>query len=75
MACSQRPFCAVWEMKPLLAGGDVMKVVGMSKGGPALGVLNERLIEWQLEHPAGTVEEATQWLRVIGPEVLAANKR
>mmetsp|Transcript_36077 Transcript_36077/g.57988 ORF Transcript_36077/g.57988 Transcript_36077/m.57988 type:complete len:682 (+) Transcript_36077:217-2262(+) len=65
----------VWELKPLLNGQAVMRAVGMEKGGPALGKLNEQLVEWQLEHPAGTEEDATAFLRVVGPGVMAANQR
>jgi len=32
-------------------------------------------VEWQLEHPAGTEEDATAFLRVVGPGVMAANQR
>ena len=61
-----------WELKPLLNGQAVMKAVGMTKGGPALGKLNEMLVDWQLEHPEGTEEQATAYLRDVGPAVLAA---
>lgn len=58
----------VWELKPLLNGKEVMKAVGMTKGGPALGRLNEQLIDWQLDNPAATVEEAEAFLQRIGPD-------
>ena len=69
------PLVEVWELKPLLNGQAVMKAVGMTKGGPALGKLNERLVDWQLEHPEGTDEEAIAHLQHIGPEILASNQR
>jgi hypothetical protein len=65
----------VWELKPLLNGQAVMKAVGMTKGGPALGRLNEQLVDWQLEHPEGTEDEAAAYLQVIGPAIMEANRR
>lgn len=41
---------------------QVMALMGMEKGGPALGQLMERVVDWQLCHPKGTPEECKQFL-------------
>ena len=57
-----------WEMKPLLDGRAVMQTANV-KGGPVMKAFTERLIDWQLENPEGTVEEASAFVRDIADEV------
>lgn len=52
----------VWEMKPLLNGKELSSLLEL-KPGPVLGVVNERAIAWQLEHPAGSSEELLMYLK------------
>ena len=40
-----------------------MAAMGMEKGGPALGLLMDRVLDWQLCHPHGTAEECRQYLQ------------
>ena len=51
-----------WSIKPLLSGKEVMSSLGMSSGGPMLGVAMNRLMEWQLENPCASKEDCNQWL-------------
>jgi len=44
-------------MKPLLTGDELMKLFGR-KGGKWVGVLNKELIQWQLENPTATKDDA-----------------
>ena len=57
-----------WEMKPLLDGRAVMRTANV-KGGPVMKAFTERLIDWQLENPEGTVEQASAFVRDIADEV------
>lgn len=59
----------VWDMRPILDGGKVMKLTGAK--GPVMKVLTERLIDWQLEHPGGTEEEATAHLLSVSEKIIA----
>ena len=52
-----------WQWKPLLDGKQVMQTVGMKTGGPALGKLMDRVVNWQLGHPQGTKDECEVWLK------------
>jgi tRNA nucleotidyltransferase/poly(A) polymerase len=52
-----------WQWKPLLDGKRVMTVVGMTQGGPALGKLMDKVVDWQLGNPQGSKEECETWLK------------
>lgn len=45
-----------------LFASQVMSLMGMEKGGPALGQIMERVVDWQLCHPQGAPEECRQYL-------------
>lgn len=45
-----------------MKGGEVGAILN-AKGGPWTGVVLARVIEWQLEHPDGSKEECTVWLK------------
>lgn len=47
---------------PLPPRPQVMALMGMEKGGPALGQLMERVMDWQLCHPHGTADECREHL-------------
>jgi tRNA nucleotidyltransferase (CCA-adding enzyme) len=45
-------------------GSQVIAALEAKKAGPWLGqVLNNNLIEWQLEHPEGTLNDCIKWLK------------
>jgi len=52
-----------YELKPLLDGKAIMKLLGMTSGGPKLGQATAKVLDWQLAHPTGTVEECGEMLR------------
>ncbi len=52
----------VWDAKPLLAGGEVLKALALAKAGPALGAWMDALLTWQLARPGATKAEALAWL-------------
>lgn len=60
-----------WEWKPLLDGKAVMALVGMKYGGPALGQLMEKVLDWQLAHPGGSKEECEAWIKLHHAKVMA----
>ncbi len=39
-----------------------MALMKMEKGGPALGQLMERVVDWQLCHPGGSPDECRNYL-------------
>ncbi len=47
----------------LTLSAQVMAAMGMEKGGPALGLLMDQVLDWQLCHPHGTAEECRQYLQ------------
>ena len=61
-----------YELKPLLAGQEIMRLAGMSRGGPAMKVFNERLIDWQLENPESGADDARAYIESIREEVMHA---
>ncbi|KAI9059577.1 hypothetical protein FKP32DRAFT_1579611 [Trametes sanguinea] len=50
------------DAKPILDGREVVKLLGASPG-PWTGQVLARVVEWQLERPAGTKEECEAWLQ------------
>ncbi|KAF8213616.1 hypothetical protein K438DRAFT_2009773 [Mycena galopus ATCC 62051] len=53
----------VGEEKPLLNGNEVCQILGASRPGAWTGAVLARVMEWQLEHPTGTVDDCTAWLK------------
>ncbi|KAL3658164.1 hypothetical protein V7S43_016794 [Phytophthora oleae] len=47
---------AVWELKPLLNGNDLVKQLGV-KPGPKMKEMLDRILAWQLENPEKTRDE------------------
>lgn len=60
-----------WTWTPLLNGKQVMLALEKTSGGPWLGKMMNKVVDWQLLHPDSTVEECEEWLKAIAPEVLA----
>ncbi|KAK1428524.1 hypothetical protein QVD17_17359 [Tagetes erecta] len=52
----------VWEIKPLINGKDIMKLLELGKGGPVVSEWQRKLLQWQLAYPSGTVEECVDWM-------------
>ncbi|CAH1447660.1 unnamed protein product [Lactuca virosa] len=53
----------VWEMKALVNGKDIMRHLGVEKGGPAVGKWQRRLLQLQLANPScGSVKECLDWM-------------
>ncbi|KAK4440743.1 CCA tRNA nucleotidyltransferase, mitochondrial [Sesamum alatum] len=53
----------VWEMKPVVDGRGIMRVLQLDSGGPVVGEWQKKVVEWQLAHPSGSTEECTEWMR------------
>eukprot|EP00303_Exanthemachrysis_gayraliae_P001030 CAMPEP_0206003978 /NCGR_PEP_ID=MMETSP1464-20131121/3702_1 /ASSEMBLY_ACC=CAM_ASM_001124 /TAXON_ID=119497 /ORGANISM="Exanthemachrysis gayraliae, Strain RCC1523" /LENGTH=716 /DNA_ID=CAMNT_0053377375 /DNA_START=1 /DNA_END=2152 /DNA_ORIENTATION=+ len=49
-----------WQLSPLLCGKELM-ARGVPKGRP-VGQAMEALVDWQLEHPEASVEDARAWV-------------
>jgi hypothetical protein len=52
----------VWDVKPLLSGGEVLAALALAKAGPALGAWLDALLTWQLAHPEAAKADALAWL-------------
>ncbi|EFJ52690.1 hypothetical protein VOLCADRAFT_85925, partial [Volvox carteri f. nagariensis] len=52
-----------WSWKPLMDGKKVMSLLGWSKPGPELGRVMAAVVDWQLIHPAGTLQEAEEMVK------------
>jgi tRNA nucleotidyltransferase (CCA-adding enzyme) len=55
---------AYWflETDPFGQGNDICKLLDIKSGGPWLGAMLTRIIDWQLEHPGGTKSEVAAWI-------------
>ncbi len=51
----------VWRMRPLLNGQELMKLLGLSPG-PQVKHHLDKMVEWQLQHPQATKQDAIQWV-------------
>ncbi|KAI3777117.1 hypothetical protein L1987_46911 [Smallanthus sonchifolius] len=52
----------VWEIKPLINGNDIIRLLELQKGGPVVSEWQRKLVQWQLAYPSGTVEECIDWM-------------
>ncbi|GAB4861444.1 hypothetical protein Ancab_036646 [Ancistrocladus abbreviatus] len=52
----------VWEVKPLVNGKDIMNILHL-KPGPDVRNWTQKIIEWQLAHPAAGAEECLEWMK------------
>ncbi|KAI3799019.1 hypothetical protein L1987_34307 [Smallanthus sonchifolius] len=52
----------VWEVKPLINGRDIMKLLELKNGGPVVSEWQQKLIQWQLAYPCGNVQECIDWM-------------
>ncbi|KAJ0457702.1 putative CCA tRNA nucleotidyltransferase [Helianthus annuus] len=52
----------VWEIKPLINGKDIIRLLELGKGGPVVSEWQRKLLQWQLAYPSGSVEECIDWM-------------
>lgn len=52
----------VWQMKPLINGREMFKLLPRLKKGPMVGTIMQRQIEWMISNPNAGTDEAKQWL-------------
>eukprot|EP00897_Mesotaenium_endlicherianum_P000748 jgi/Mesen1/10674/ME000009S10466 len=52
-----------WEMKPLLDGKSLIKLLALKGGGPQIGHWMERAMAWQLANPRASKEACAEWLK------------
>ncbi|GJT36877.1 putative CCA tRNA nucleotidyltransferase 2 isoform X1 [Tanacetum coccineum] len=52
----------VWEVKPLINGKDIIRLLELGKGGPVVSEWQRKLLQWQLAYPSGSVEECIDWM-------------
>ncbi|DBA00293.1 TPA: hypothetical protein N0F65_001488 [Lagenidium giganteum] len=52
----------IWDMRPLLNGNDIIKVLGV-KPGPDVKATMEKVVQWQLGNPSRTREECLEHFR------------
>ena len=64
-----------WSWPPLMDGKAVMKVLGETSGGPWLGKVMDAVIDWQLAHPEGNIEQCEAWVRKVAPDVMQQQQR
>jgi len=54
-----------WQIKPLINGKELMSV--LNARGPIIGKAVGEMVNWQLAHPDGSVEECKAFLLKIKP--------
>ena len=42
-----------------------MSAVGMTKAGPMMGMLVDRVLRWQLAHPEGSKEDCISYIKEL----------
>nr|XP_043617412.1 tRNA nucleotidyltransferase cca2 isoform X2 [Erigeron canadensis]XP_043617413.1 tRNA nucleotidyltransferase cca2 isoform X2 [Erigeron canadensis] len=52
----------VWEVKPLINGKDIIRLLELQKGGPVVSEWQRKLLQWQLAYPSGSVDECVDWM-------------
>ncbi|XP_071708414.1 tRNA nucleotidyltransferase cca2-like [Rutidosis leptorrhynchoides] len=52
----------VWEVKPLINGREIMKILEVENGGPVVSKWQQKVIQWQLAYPGGNVDECRDWM-------------
>eukprot|EP00889_Picochlorum_renovo_P008184 jgi/Picre1/35214/NNA_002676.t1 len=60
-----------WQWKPLLNGKEVMSILGMTQGGPSLGIAMDACFDYQLVHPDATTEELKEFLTTHSEDILS----
>jgi tRNA nucleotidyltransferase/poly(A) polymerase len=50
------------KIRPILDGVEVQRLLGLSPG-PKIGQVLHGLVEWQMDNPQGTKEQATEWVQ------------
>ena len=63
-----------WQWKPLLDGKQLLPLLGLQRPGPELGRALSAVMDWQLVHPGGSVEECTQFVKEKFPSEKAGRK-
>ncbi|KAG6866248.1 hypothetical protein C0991_006835 [Blastosporella zonata] len=53
---------ATVDAKPILDGREVVQALGATKSGAWMGKVMAKILEWQLDNPGVTKEEARVWL-------------
>ena len=51
-----------WNWKPILDGKQVMSLLGITRAGPELGPAVSAVMEWQLDHPGGDVQDCHRYI-------------
>jgi tRNA nucleotidyltransferase/poly(A) polymerase len=54
----------VWDMRPLVDGRNLCTLLNVTPG-PIISLVLQRQIEWMLENPDATLQEAETWLKSI----------
>ncbi|XP_071711109.1 CCA tRNA nucleotidyltransferase, mitochondrial-like isoform X2 [Rutidosis leptorrhynchoides] len=52
----------VWDVKPLVNGKDIIRLLELGKGGPIVSLWQRKLVQWQLAYPSGSVDECVDWM-------------
>ncbi|KAJ9562444.1 hypothetical protein OSB04_007604 [Centaurea solstitialis] len=52
----------IWEVKPLINGKEIMRLLGLEKGGPVVSEWQRKLLQWQLAYPSGGEVECVDWM-------------
>lgn len=60
-----------WQWKPLLNGKEVMSILGMTQGGPSLGIAMDACFDYQLVHPDATTEDLKEFLTTHSADILS----
>ncbi|KXS16818.1 hypothetical protein M427DRAFT_55162 [Gonapodya prolifera JEL478] len=60
--CDELDLRKVWELKPLLSGDDIVRILNR-KPGPGMKEILVSVVVWQMRNPTGSTSECEEWLR------------
>ncbi|KAH9626384.1 hypothetical protein KSS87_009070 [Heliosperma pusillum] len=52
----------IWETKPLINGNEIISILN-PEDRKSVGKWLQKVMQWQLSHPEGTVDQCKEWLR------------
>jgi len=52
----------VWEVKPVVNGGELMTLLPQLKKGPVIGQILREQVDWMIENPGKEKEDVREWI-------------
>lgn len=53
----------VWDIKPVVNGNELSKILPKMKRGPLIGRVMKEQVDWMVEHPGKAKEDVVDWIK------------